>query len=887
MLRILYLEDSPDDVDMTKAALRSQGLSVDLVIANKQAEFEALLQKNDYDLILSDFTLPSSDGIAALKLAQENRPETPFIFLSGTIGEERAVEAMKTGATDYVLKDHISRLGGVIQRALREAKERKERRLAEEGLRASEKRYRTLVETMDEGFCVLELLFDADGKVYDYRFVEINPAFVKHTGLQQALGKTIRELVPNYDEHWYEIFAKVDETGEAIRLQSPTDAMQRFFDVFAFRIGEEGSHRVGALFQDMTERRRMELELRKSEQRLTNLIDIAIDAIISVNEDERIEIFNKGAEAIFGYRPEEAIGQPLDLILPRCFADDPVQHIHNGIRENARLVNGRLEIFGRRKDGSKFPAEASVSKQMVEGRLVFTVILRDVTQQKQAAEKLREQASLLDKAQDAILVRDIQHRILYWNRSAERIYGWSGEEAVGKSASILSTTDPEMLQRAFSAVLEKGEWSGELQRVTKGGRLVVVEAHWTLVRDSQEQPKSILDISTDITNRKKAEQQMLRAQRMESIGTLAGGVAHDLNNVLAPIMMSIDLLKTADLEPDLKDMLRTLEASALRGANLVKQVLSFARGVEGARVVVNVHHILRDLVKVIRDTFPKNVVTTLNAASNGWSVIGDPTQLHQVFLNLCINARDAMPNGGKLTVTTENEVIDEIYSRMNPDAKQGVYLRITIADTGTGIPREILDRIFEPFFTTKPVGIGTGLGLSTTSAIVKSHGGFLTVWSEVGKGTVFNVYLPSTTSSMERESTDSEEKILPRGHGELILVVDDEENIREIAQKTLERFGYRVMVARHGAEAIAIYAEHRKQIAVVLTDMAMPVMDGASMIVALKLMNPHVRIICSSGVSPGGVPITSVGPGLEYFISKPYTAETILNTLAAILKPER
>ncbi|MGN6555947.1 MAG: hybrid sensor histidine kinase/response regulator [Verrucomicrobiota bacterium] len=507
-------------------------------------------------------------------------------------------------------------------------------------------------------------------------------------------------------------------------------------------------------------------------------------------------------------------------------------------------------------------------------------------ERQEADARIREQASLLDKAQDAILVRDLDHRILYWNKSAERLYGWTAAEALGRPVKELVYRDPSSFQAATAGVIAKGEWIGELDQVTKDGKMLKVEGRWTLVRDEHGQPKSVLSINTDITEKKKLEARFLRTQRMESIGTLASGIAHDLNNVLAPIMMSVELLREMVTSEQGRTLLATLQGSAQRGSDLVKQVLSFARGLEGNRVSVNAVHLLREIQKIIRDTFPKNITFDLQSARDVWTVTGDPTQLHQVFMNLCVNARDAMPNGGLLSVSMENIVLDEVYAGMNPDSKPGAYVLVQVVDTGTGIPPGMLDKIFEPFFTTKEFGKGTGLGLSTTLTIVKSHGGFIHLFSELGRGTRFKVYLPATASATTPNQAVAEQTRLPQGNGELILVVDDEESIRILAQRTLERFGYRVLLACHGAEAAAIYAHHRQEIAVVLTDMAMPVMDGPALIVALKAMNPRVRIVGSSGLTTQAGMSKSIA-GVEHFIPKPYTAEAMLNVLKQVLaEPE-
>jgi signal transduction histidine kinase/CheY-like chemotaxis protein len=447
---------------------------------------------------------------------------------------------------------------------------------------------------------------------------------------------------------------------------------------------------------------------------------------------------------------------------------------------------------------------------------------------------------------------------------------------------LILPNGPEYL-RAHEALLAKGEWQGEFKKVTSNGRELAVQVSWTLVLDAGGGPKSILAIDSDITEKKKLEAQFLRAQRMESIGTLAGGIAHDLNNVLAPIMMAVEMLKPLAVSESDKSLLDTLLRSTERGAELVKQVLSFARGVEGQRVIVNTLHLVQELMKVMRETFPKPIEIDFDAPRDLWMVTGDPTQMHQVILNLCVNARDAMPQGGKLTLELENARFDETYAAMNPDSRSGPYVMIRVVDTGSGIPAEIRERIFEPFFTTKEFGKGTGLGLSTTLAIVKSHGGFIRLHSEMGQGTEFKVYWPAHASHEASEQQPPNQARLPRGKGELILVVDDELAIREVARRTLENFGYAVIVASNGAEAISLYAQRAREIAAVFTDMSMPIMDGPALIIALRSIDPDVRIIGSSGVESSGDVSKTVGAKLDHYIPKPYTAEAMLATIRAIL----
>ncbi|MGZ8900233.1 MAG: ATP-binding protein, partial [Limisphaerales bacterium] len=405
--------------------------------------------------------------------------------------------------------------------------------------------------------------------------------------------------------------------------------------------------------------------------------------------------------------------------------------------------------------------------------------------------RIREQAALLGKARDAIMVMDTNGAISFWNAGAERIYGWSTEEVVrGMNAATFWQVDEQKHQDALRQTIQREEWHGELTQATKDGRTIFVESRWSLIRDHENKPKSILIINTDISEKKKLEAQFFRAQRMESIGTLAGGIAHDLNNVLTPILVSLKLLREMKGETPAK-ILDTLEASAHRGASIVQQVLSFARGVEGEKSVLQVKHPLNEVLKIAKDVFPRTVEIRAHFDPELWPVNGDATQLHQVFMNLVVNARDAMPNGGRLQIEAKNTEIDENYARMQPDAQPGSYVMVSISDTGTGVAPGVLPKIFEPFFTTKEIGKGTGLGLSTSAGIVRSHGGFLTVYSELGKGSSFKVYLPAAENRHERPPSGTGAAALPQGKGEWVMVVDDEVAIREIIKVTLVNNGYR------------------------------------------------------------------------------------------------
>jgi PAS domain S-box-containing protein len=593
---------------------------------------------------------------------------------------------------------------------------------------------------------------------------------------------------------------------------------------------------------------------------------------------------NDAAVQKYGYSAEEFASMNVrDLHVPE---EVPwISELLSG--EKARTPLAGLVVRHRKKDGTTIFAEIVSRVVSLSGREVKLALANDITERKMAEDRIREQAALLDLASDAILVQDLCGKVRFWNKGAERLYGWSAARAIGdQMAALFPKQDKPALAAAQQALLAHGEWTGELRKHTHSGQEVTVSSRWTLLRDEHGQPRSVLIIDTDITEKKKLESQFLRAQRIEGIGTLATGMAHDLNNILAPILMSAGYLRWDILPEEREKAIGRIELSVKRGAEIIQQVLTFGRGIDGERVAVEPADLLAEIAEIIGQTFPKNIKLSVASPPDLCPLLGDRTQIHQVLLNLCVNARDAMPKGGQLSLRVSTTTLAAPMAALPTPAQPGPYIVFEVADTGCGIPAADRERIFDPFFTTKEIGKGTGLGLSTALGIVQSHHGVVLVESEVNRGTTFKVFLPASPNSA-REHTSKVNPLSPRGSGEVVLIVDDEPDVVEGMRQLLEQHNYHVCTARNGEEALDMVGRQQHKIDALVTDIMMPAMDGVTLIRAVRTAMPKLKIIASSGLGTdmGGSfraqELKSLG--VASFLPKPYGSEKLLAMLHQLL----
>jgi PAS domain S-box-containing protein len=760
-LRILHLEDEPDFCALVKALLVQDGLAADIVLVKDLEEFTAALDKGGFDIILADYRLPSCTGIQALREARQKCPGTPFVLVSGTIGEQAAIEAMKCGATDYVLKQWPERLGPAVRRALREAENQQARKQAEVELSRREGYYRALMENSLDGFAIL-------------------------------------------------------------------------------------------------------------------------------NRDGVIQYNTPSLKPILGYEPDELAGQnAFSFVHPEDIAGAR-RSFERALQDPKLRVTQELRF--RRRDGSWCDVEVIGQSHLDDPQIAGVVLnTRDITERKGLQEAQRRLATAVEQAAEAIVITDVQATILYVNPAFEKITGYSPQEAVGQNPRLLKSGRQDL--RFYTEMwntLVKGEvWHGHFINKRKDGKLYEEDASITPIRDAAGQIVNYVAVKRDVTHEVQLEGQLRQAQKLEAVGQLAGGVAHDFNNMLAVIRGNAELL-LMDEEPlgaRARDYVKHVIAAAEHATKLTRQLLIFSRKQAMQSQPVALNDLIGNLTKMLKRVVREDIRLECRYAARLPFIQADPGMLEQVLLNLVLNARDAMPKGGQLLITTEGTNVTEADAQTNREARAGEFVCLTVSDTGTGIAPELLQRIFEPFFTTKEVGMGTGLGLATVYGIVKQHQGWIEVSSRLGEGATFKIFLPAIPPPVEKAGEAQADARLGGGT-ETILLVEDDEEVRLITRRVLERYGYAIWEASTAREAREVWLSHREGIALLLTDIIMPEgVTGRDLAEELRKDRPGLKVVFMSGYST-----EVVGKGTQFFrrtgshfLQKPCSPGTLLQTVRQCL----
>jgi two-component system cell cycle sensor histidine kinase/response regulator CckA len=754
----------------------------------------------------------------------------------------------------------------------------------------------------------------------DGYFKRLNPAFTQTLGwsVAEMLARPFLEFV-HPDDHAAtrrEVERQVVAGEKVLRFLNRYRHQDGSWRWLSWKSAPQPGGLMYATARDITELRQAEEALRRSEESLSVTLNSIGDAVLATDTGGRVTRLNPVAERLTGWPQAEALGRPVAEVFhiinetTRAPGVIPVDKVL-ATGEIHGLANHTILIA---RDGAERPiADSAAPIRDREGRTIGVVLVfRDVSQDRKTEQELarfneglvqlveersaalQESVRLGHAALDAltahVAILDERGVILATNRAWRNFAAQNGlpTAPVSEGTNYLTACD----EAAAQSVTEAAQMAQGLRQVIAGEKPeffleypchTPTEQCWFLCRVTRFAsggPVRLVVAHENITQMKLLLKQQHRAQRLESIGTLTGGIAHDLNNALAPIMMGVELLKME--YPQETKVIEMIESSTKRGADMVRQLLNFAKGAEGERVSVRPERLITEMKNMMKGSFPKNIQVVVKCDPKLPTVLGDATQLHQVLLNLCVNARDAMPHGGTLTLLAQTREVDAVYASSVPDAKPGRYIALRVRDTGAGIPPEILDRIFDPFFTTKGPDKGTGLGLSTVMGIVKGHGGFLQVYSQPGQGSTFSVYLP-----VDRTPGDTE--LIPkavvefRGQEETILLVDDEPAVRVMSRAVLRRLNFKPLTATDGADGLMQVAEHRKELRAVITDLHMPHMDGLAFVRALRRMLPEVPVVVASGRMEEAVAAEFKSLGVTSRLDKPFTEAQLAEALRKLL----
>ncbi|MFV1988642.1 MAG: PAS domain S-box protein [Gemmatimonadota bacterium] len=884
--RVLIVEDMPFDSELMLRELVRGGLECVTRRVETEPEFRDALAEFRPDIVLADYNLPRFSGMRAFRIVNELGLDTPVILISGTVTEEFALQCLQAGVADYLLKDHLLRLGPAVKAVLESTRTRRARKKVEDERASLEMRFSAFADSTADAMIVS----DADGRI---RFWNRAATSIFGFTADEVLGEPVLMIVPETLHARYEEGMKAAARGGPLVLLAPIcltglhkSGVEVPIELTPGSWNEGGATFFSAVVRDITERVEAENRLRASTEYYRAILEHLPVVAYEASLDQPASMTWLSPQI------EELLGSPADRLEG---AEAFFERIHPDDRDWVAAASwvgrdsGSMDIEFRisHEDGRFLwirdravvgPSVASDGSRVIRG------VLQDVTAARESERKRALLSKVVEQSSSSVIVTDIDGNIEYANPAFETITGYSREEVIGKNPRLLKSRGhpPAFYEEMWAELLAGRSWTREFVNRRKDGTEYHQRSTVFPIQDAEGRTQNFAGIGQDVSNERALEQQLRQAQKMEAVGQLTGGIAHDFNNVLAAILTNAQLL-AMELPPEAAHMgseVRDIESAARRGADLIKRLMVFSRDEHLELEVVDPSEILKETVALLRRLLPANIELTLEEAHSGALINVDRSGIQHILLNLATNARDAMPDGGTMVISTSVTGAETKGTESDGEPR----VEIAVRDTGVGMDEETLERAFDPFFTTKDRGKGTGLGLAMVHGLMRRHSGTTRVSSEPGLGSTFTIRLPlaGPDEQLPRKSADLLSE--PGAHsGTTVLLVEDEDPVRRAGQRVLDHFGYRVLVAENGRQALELLEAHRAEISLVITDVIMPELGGAELYQAISHWEPRPAFLFTSGYNPHtvGGPISD---GDVPFIRKPWDATGLAKAVQMALK---